>query len=129
MNVMSLIYVSLGGAFGALMRYALTDLIARFNNSYFPVGTLAVNVVGCFLIGIWIATATLLPPAKIKDLHLLLAVGALGGFTTFSAFALDVFLLGERELYMAMAFYISASVILSLAALLLGIFMIRMVVA
>jgi fluoride exporter len=129
MNALALLYVGFGGAFGAMLRYATTDLVARFNSAGFPYGTLVVNVVGCLLMGVWIALMTVMPAAKAKDLHLLFAVGALGGFTTFSAFSLDVFLLGERELYLQMAMYIVGSVILSVMALLAGIWLVRMVAA
>lgn len=129
MNALALIYVGFGGAFGSMMRYAVTDIISRFNVSGFPYGTLAVNVIGCLLMGIWIACMTIIPTAKAKDLHLLFAVGALGGFTTFSAFSLDVFLLGEKEMYLPMAIYIFTSVIMSLAALLFGMWLVKMVAA
>jgi len=125
MNSLALLYVGFGGAFGAIGRYMLTHFIARFNETPFPHGTLAVNVSGSLLMGIWIAAVTIMPPERSKDLHLLFAVGVLGGFTTFSAFSLDVFLLGERELYVEMAMYIAASVILSLAALLLGMWLVK----
>jgi len=127
MNALVLLYVGFGGAFGSMLRYALIDVVKRFNEGPFPLGTLAVNVIGCFLMGIWIASMTVMPSARAKDLHLLFAVGALGGFTTFSAFSLDVFLLGEQELYLSMAVYIASSVILSLAALLLGMWLVRVV--
>lgn len=129
MNALALIYVGFGGAFGAMLRYALSDLVARINTTPFPYGTLTVNVLGCLLMGMWIAAMTVLPAAKAKDLHLLFAVGALGGFTTFSAFSLDVFLLGERELYIEMALYIAASVILSLVALLFGMWLVKVLAA
>lgn len=129
MNTLALLYVGFGGAFGALMRYVCIGAISRMNLGDFPLGTLVVNVVGCFLLGMWIATLTLIPMAKAKDLHLLFAVGALGGFTTFSAFSMDVFLLGERELYTQMAIYIGGSVILSVAGLLLGIWLVKAVAA
>ena len=129
MNSIALIYVAFGGAFGAMMRYAATDLIARINTTSFPYGTLAVNVLGCLLMGVWIATMTIMPAAKAKDLHLLFAVGALGGFTTFSAFSFDVFLLAERELYAQMALYITASIVASVGALLAGVLLVKWVAA
>jgi len=129
MNALALLYVGFGGAFGSIARYALVNLIARFNATPFPYGTVAVNVFGSLLIGIWIASITVMPSARAKDLHLLFAVGVLGGFTTFSGFSLDVFLLGERELYLQMALYIILSVMLSLAALLLGMWLVKLAAA
>jgi CrcB protein len=129
MNALALLYVGFGGAFGAMLRYSLVGLIAKMHASDFPFGTIVVNVAGSFLMGVWLAAMTVMPTEKAKDLHLLFAVGALGGFTTFSAFSFDVFSLGEREMYMGMALYIGASVILSLIGLLLGIWLVKIVAA
>lgn len=128
MNALALLYVGFGGAFGSMLRYALIQVIARFNETAFPYGTLTVNVVGSLLMGIWLAAITLIPASQAaRDLHLLFAVGVLGGFTTFSSFSMDVFMLGERELYIEMAMYIGVSVILSLMALLLGMWLVKLV--
>ena len=128
MNSLALIYVACGGAFGAMLRYAATDMLARLNGTSFPYGTLSVNVLGSLLMGAWIAAVLVMPSlAKAKDLHLLIAVGVLGGFTTFSTFSLDMFLLAERGLYTQAIIYVAASVILSLMALLFGILLVKWV--
>ncbi len=128
MNSLSLIYVACGGAFGSMLRYAATDTLARLNGTSFPYGTLSVNVLGSLLMGAWIAAILVMPSlAKAKDLHLLIAVGVLGGFTTFSTFSLDMFLLAERGLYTQVALYIIVSVCLSIAALLFGILLVKWV--
>lgn len=126
MNALALMYVGMGGAVGAMGRYAMMGLMARFTVSSFPIGTLAVNVLGALLLGAWIATMAALLPAKAKDLHLLFAVGALGGFTTFSAFSLDLFLLLERGLLAQAVVYSLGSVVLSVAALLAGMWLVRL---
>ncbi len=118
-------YVAFGGAVGSMLRYALADAIARYNTSDFPYGTFAVNLLGGLLMGAWIATVAFMMPAKARDLHLLLAVGLLGGFTTFSAFSLDIFLLLERGLNMQAVLYIAGSVVLSVLALLLGMMLVK----
>ncbi len=101
--------VALGGAIGAVLRY-LTGLALAF-----PFGTLAVNVVGSFLIGVlWVALADRGAWAA------LLITGVLGGFTTFSAFSLDTLRLVETGRAPMAALYVLASVTLSLGAVALG---------
>jgi len=110
----TLVYVALGGAIGAVLRY-LTGLAVAF-----PFGTLSVNVLGSFLIGllwIWLADRTVLMP--------FLMVGVLGGFTTFSAFSLDTVRLVESGAIMSAAFYVLASVTLSVLACFLAIWLAR----
>jgi CrcB protein len=78
--------VGLGGAAGSVLRYWLGGLVQhRLDATGFPAGTLAVNLVGCFLIGILSSTVET-RHAFSPDLRLLLGAGVLGGFTTFSAF-------------------------------------------
>ena len=100
-------------------------LAARLFGNGFPAGTLAVNVFGCMVMGLlagFFAFRGHLP----QELRLLLMTGVLGGFTTFSAFALDATLLWERgNLKLALA-YVLASVFLSLAAVVIGLFVARM---
>ena len=95
--------VFVGGGTGALLRYLVSLLVDK------PIGTLAINVAGSFLIGLLVAI-----PAG--NLRLLLAVGLLGGFTTFSAFSLDALRLWQRGEPMLALVYVLASVLLSLAA-------------
>jgi fluoride exporter len=128
MNMLSLMYVAVGGAVGSMSRYALMMAVSRLSLTAFPLGTLLVNVLGGFLMGVWIAVmAGMISPGKAKDLHLLLATGVLGGFTTFSAFSVDVFLLFERGLMLQAALYIVGSVLLSVLALLLGMWCIKFI--
>lgn len=106
---MAIFYVALGGAIGAMLRYGV-GLVAAF-----PFGTLAVNVAGSFAMGlvfVWLADH---PRA---DLHgPLVMTGALGAFTTFSAFSLDTLKLIEAGRTGFAGGYVAGSVILSLAAL------------
>lgn len=130
MNTLALVYVAFGGAFGACLRYVATDFVARINTTSFPYGTLSVNIVGSLLMGVWLASVAVSPVlSKAKDLHLLLAVGVLGGFTTFSAFSFDLFQLVERGDYMQAAGYAIGSVLISLAALVAGMWLVKMSVA
>lgn len=107
--------VGIGGALGAMLRYSLNTRIIGFMGSDFPWGTFAVNVLGSFLIGL---TAILLD-GKTNGTHYLrlgLMVGALGGFTTFSAFSADTLHLLETQQWFRAMIYISASVLLCIVA-------------
>jgi CrcB protein len=117
MNMLSLMYVAFGGAFGSICRYMAMSLVGKLDHTTFPYGTFIVNISGSFLMGLWIAVMALMLPDRQKDLHLLFAVGMLGGFTTFSTFSLDTFLLVEKGLYAQAAFYIIGSVVFSVLAL------------
>ena len=80
--------VFLGGGIGAAGRWLLQGVVQRWTGSAFPLGTLAVNISGCFLIGFLLASGE----GRIQmtpSLRLFLAVGILGGFTTFSSFSFE----------------------------------------
>ncbi len=125
---MMLAYVAVGGAFGSMMRYLMMNAVNNLTGKDFPYATLVVNVLGSFLLGLVIAwLATLLP--KGRELHSLIAIGALGGFTTFSTFAVDVVLMLDKGQILPAALYIAASVIISVLALWLGMLLMRGVVA
>jgi len=119
----------LGGAIGSAARYASMSLLGKVAGGNFPYGTLFVNIFGSFIMGVWISYMANLLPEKSKDLHLLFAVGVLGGFTTFSTFSLDVFYLFERGAYPQMLAYVLGSVIISLLALMLGMYLVRLATA
>lgn len=129
MNALTLMYVGIGGAVGSMARYAVNALCTRFLLIDFPIATFAVNVLGGFLMGAWIAAMTFLLPAKAKELHLLVAVGFLGGFTTFSAFSLEIFLLFDRGLAVQTVLYIAGSVFFSVMALLAGMWVVKLFLA
>ena len=84
--VKDLITVGLGGAMGAMARYLAGQLAQRLLGTSFPWGTLAVNISGCFLIGL---AYGLLQTAEASTPRLFIIVGVLGGFTTFSAFGYE----------------------------------------
>ena len=118
--------VALGGALGAAARYGVNITGARLWGSDYPVATLVVNILGCFAMGL----VTALGAVKLNlsaEWRLFLTTGVLGGFTTFSAFALDFAMLFERRDYLAAGGYAAASVGLSLAALFAGLALARAV--
>lgn len=113
-----------GGALGAGGRYLVSVSAARLLGHGFPWGTLIVNVVGCFLMGLLIEAAALRWSIS-NELRTFLATGILGGFTTFSAFSLDFAVLMERKAHLPALFYAGASVGLSLLAIFAGLAVMR----
>jgi CrcB protein len=116
--VTALLAVAAGGALGAVGRYVVIARIGAWLGTGFPYGTLAVNIVGSFLLGLAVAAAA----DRIVDESVLLFLGAgvLGGFTTFSTFALDVAYLAGRHARPTAAVYVGASVVLSIGAFAAG---------
>ncbi|MGR3465941.1 fluoride efflux transporter FluC [Limimaricola sp.] len=111
----SLALVAMGGATGASLRFLVGQAVA------FPLGTLAVNVAGSLAIGaLWV-----LLEGRATQLAPLLVTGLLGGFTTFSAFSLDALRLVETGRGAAALAYVSGSVILSIVACALGLWIAR----
>jgi fluoride exporter len=121
---MSYVLVFLGAGLGGALRHGVNVAAARLLGIEFPFGTLTVNVVGSLAMGLIVEYLALKGEAS-QHWRLFLATGVLGGFTTFSAFSLDAALLYERGQAAMAAFYIAASVLLSLAGLALGMWAIR----
>lgn len=121
---MALLYVMVGGAIGSMLRYICMLLINRPGDVAFPYGTLAVNISGSFLMGVWMAAMAHWLPER-KDMNLLFAVGVLGGYTTFSTFSLDLFYLLERNSYMQAAWYAIGSVVFSVLAVFAGMLFVK----
>ncbi len=118
--------VAAGGAVGAVARYLMAAGVAAWLGMAFPWGTLGVNVLGCGIMGA-VAGALAMAWAPSPELRAFLAIGILGGFTTFSAFTFDVAALYERDAIGAALGYVLASVALSLAAFFAGSRLIRLV--
>lgn len=124
---MNWLLVALGGATGAMGRYGLGLMMARLlPAATFPWATFLVNGVGGLAIGLLAGWLSSLPVAQDADrLRLLLIVGLLGGFTTFSAYALDLVMLMERRAWGLMVAYGAGSVIVSVAGCLMGLALMR----
>ncbi|MCB1948257.1 fluoride efflux transporter CrcB [Nitrosomonas sp.] len=122
--ITTLAAIGMGGAFGAISRYGVNLAATHLIGHGFPWGTLTVNVAGSFVMGIMIALFAHFwqPP---EALRLFLVTGFLGGFTTFSTFSLDIVTLFERGEFVSAFLYGSASVLLSIGALLTGMALIR----
>lgn len=117
-------YVALGGAIGAVGRYLAVSACGRWWGISFPYGTLAVNILGSLLMGCVIGWLVKTLPHHM-ELRAFLVVGVLGGFTTFSAFSLDVITLIEQGAIAQALFYVLASVMGAVFALFLALSLFR----
>lgn len=116
--------IALGGAIGAVARHVLAGAITRWFGSGFPLGIMVVNILGSFLMGVLItALATRFEASP--EMRGFLAVGLLGGFTTFSTFSLETVLLMERGEFIQVALYILGSVLLAVLGLMAGMWFAR----
>lgn len=113
-----LFWLALGGAFGTLCRYGLSGWVQRGSGGTFPWGTLAVNVLGCLVMGLLYRTfeARLFPP----EYRTAILIGVLGGFTTFSSFGIETFRMLNDGQFGAAVLYVGASNAGCLAAVWLG---------
>jgi len=111
--MMQLFLIGTGGAVGSILRY----LLQKAFNTQFPVGTLCVNIAGCFLIGfLWALSSKGLS----EQLRYLLMTGFCGGFTTFSAFGLESYQMIANGRWVILFFYILTSVAVGILATFLG---------
>ncbi|MGX5668190.1 fluoride efflux transporter CrcB [Rhizobium daejeonense] len=124
--MMQIVLVATGGAVGSVLRYVVGLGAMKLLGSSFPWGTLTVNVVGCFGIGV-LAELIMARFGGSADLRLLLITGFLGGFTTFSAFALDAVSLFERGAAFSSFVYLASSIVVSIAATVAGMLLMRSV--
>lgn len=120
--IMTFLQVALGGAIGAMLRFGVGLGALRFASPGFPVGVLLVNVLGSFLMGVFAMYSF---HRGVQYLNPFVMTGLLGGFTTFSAFSLEAFTLYERGQVAAAGLYVGLSVVLSLGALVLGVWVAR----
>ena len=120
----NLVLVAIGGAVGSSLRHLVNVAAMRLVGANFPWGTLAINVAGSFAMGIFIEMLGRRFNAS-NELRLFVATGILGGFTTFSAFSLDFAVLWERGALVSALSYAIASVVGSILALFLGLWLAR----
>jgi CrcB protein len=115
---MIFLLIAVGGAAGSVLRYLIGGAVQKTSAGGFPIGTMAVNVSGCFLIGMLVRQVfnTQVSP----ELRALLIVGFCGGFTTFSAFSAETVALIEGGEYARAAGYVILSVALCLGATFAG---------
>lgn len=123
---MTLLQVALGGAIGATARFMAGVWLFRLTGPGFPVATVAVNVLGSFMMGVFVVLAA---QKGLVRLSPFVMTGLMGGFTTFSAFSLDAVVLMERGQIGQATVYAGVSVGGSIAALMLGLWVARGVFA
>lgn len=119
------VLVGVGGGIGAMARYGASVLVGRFWPSSFPLATLLINIVGSLAMGLLIGWLAKAMPSWAPEGRLFLAVGVLGGFTTFSSFSLDTIALIERGEIGQAGTYVVLSVVVSVVCLYLGLLMTR----
>lgn len=116
LNIRHIILVTIGGLTGSVMRYlSVIYMNTKVGTSLFPWATFTVNVVGSFIIGL-VFGYSLRNQEFEMNWRLFLAIGVCGGFTTFSAFSNESFLLLKQEQYTVLLTYVFASIFLSIAA-------------
>ncbi len=120
----TMIAVALGGALGSVIRYVVTAWAGNRLGLDFPWGTLIVNLAGSFAIGVLAETMEVVWSPS-PEIRAFLIVGILGGFTTYSAFSLDIYMLIERGAWMPASTYVLASLILGLGGLVAGLRIVR----
>ncbi|MBK7895141.1 MAG: fluoride efflux transporter CrcB [Anaerolineaceae bacterium] len=124
---MQILVIALGGAIGAVLRYLVSLLVIHFAGDSWPYGTLAVNLLGCFLIGfLWQLFDTVTYP---HNTRLLVFTGGLGAFTTFSTFGLESVTLLQAGRSRDGLLYLAASNVGGLCCVWLGFVLSRTVLA
>jgi len=122
-----LLAVAIGGAIGAIARFQLSQSFFKSFSGDFIYNIMAANIIGCFLMGVCYEFMNLKINVGI-EWRAFFMVGVLGAFTTFSSFALDVFILVERGNFLNASIYILSSVIFSIFGLFVGIYIIRSII-
>ena len=115
---MTLAYVALGGALGALARYGISGWVYDRLGENFPWGTLIVNLVGCLALGMvirWLQVSAVSP-----EVRPFLTIGVLGAFTTFSTFSYETVALLQEGQWLRAGLYLGGSVALGLIAMVAG---------
>jgi len=115
----NLLLIAIGGALGSVARYLFSSAVLRATGSLFPVGTFAVNAVGCFVFGIIAGAAeqrVALPP----EVRAFVLIGILGGFTTFSSYSFESFTLIRDGQFLWAAINLAGQVVIGVVGVAVG---------
>jgi CrcB protein len=124
--MMRFLLVGFGGAIGSMARYGVGLAAVRVApGASWPWATLTVNIVGGLLMGLLVGWMAQRAGAGHENIRVLAGVGVLGGFTTFSAFSLETALMIERRQFGLAAGYVAVSVVVAIAALMVGLMVAR----
>lgn len=118
-NLLNLFVVAAGGAIGSAARYLLSQFVHRTTATMFPLGTFAVNLLGCIVFGAIAGAAEQRVPLA-PPLRAFLLVGILGGFTTFSSYAFESFVLMRDGQFLMASMNIVGQVVAGLAGVWVG---------
>ncbi len=120
----SLLFVGIGGAAGSMLRYGVSHVMTKYVPGAFPFGTFAVNIIGCFIIGILFGMVSRNQWLQDGGM-LLLASGFCGGFTTFSTFAIDNVSLMQKGQSTVAIIYTGISIVCGLLLCRLGMWLVE----
>ena len=116
----AILFVGIGGGLGSILRYLISVLVGKHIPVVFPLGTLLVNISGCFLIGVFYSVAAR-HSAFNTDWRLFLITGICGGYTTFSTFSYDGMVLLRQGSNLSFIIYMLGSVVIGLLATVAGV--------
>ena len=122
-----LLAVAIGGAIGAIARFQLSQSFIKSFSGDFIYNIMVANIIGCFLMGVCYEFMNLKMNVGV-EWRAFFMVGILGAFTTFSSFALDVFILVDRGNFLNASMYILSSVVFSIVGLFVGIYIMRSII-